>query len=422
MGGSSNPLNIAIIGAGIGGLALAIGLLRQNVPYTLYEAAAEYSTIGAGVGLGPNALRAMDMIDPRFRALYEDISSGNLTPNKNHVMMDALLIEEGFGKNQGIDPASYGADCYDRTSCHRKALLDIMTGLIPLSTVRFNKRLKSLVQEKDKVIITFEDGEVTEANSVIGCDGVKGATRPVVLGEKYPEKVEATYSGKYAYRSIIPMKDAVEILGEHAGDAKMFMGPGVNMTTFPISKGTACNAVVFKLDDKPWSYQDWTRPVDPEVMFGDFSTGVDKRLVKLLEWGKPLQWSIWHHLDTPIYYNGLICLLGDSAHATTPHQAAGAGQCLEDALILSRLLGKVTSLTQVEPAYKIYDSIRRPRAQRVVRTSHETGLIYAFRHPDFGTDMRKIVEHLNERFLWLWEHDLHSDVVKAEAEFAKIIN
>lgn len=295
-----NPANVAIIGAGIGGLALAIGLLRQNVSYTLYEAAAEYSTIGAGVGLGPNALRAMDMIDPRFRALYEKISSGNLTPNKNHVMMDALLMEEGFGKKQGIDPVPYGADCYDRTSCHRKALLDIMTSLIPLSTVKFNKRLKSLVQEKGKVIITFEDGEITEANSVIGCDGVKGATRAVVLGEKYPDQVEATYSGKYAYRSIVPMKDAIEIMGEHAGDAKMFMGPGANMTTFPISKGTACNVVAFKFNETPWEHKDWTRAVSPEVMFNDFSVGVDKRLVKLLQ--------VWLSLVDPEGYAYLtIC-------------------------------------------------------------------------------------------------------------------
>jgi salicylate hydroxylase len=109
---TKSPLDVAIIGAGIGGLALAIGLLRQYVPYTLYEAAPQYSTIGAGVGVGPNVLRAMDMIDSRFRELYEDISTGNITPNKEHVMMDAMLTEEGFGAKQGYIATSYGAPTY----------------------------------------------------------------------------------------------------------------------------------------------------------------------------------------------------------------------------------------------------------------------------------------------------------------------
>ncbi|EXJ88580.1 hypothetical protein A1O1_05510 [Capronia coronata CBS 617.96] len=425
----SPPLHIAIVGAGIGGLALAIGLLRQGVPYTLYEAAGAYSAVGAGVGLGPNALAAMDAIDARFRALYNQISTGNVTPGKDHVMMDAMLLEDGFGEKRGWKPAPYGAPCYDRTSAHRVDLLNVMTSLIPISTVKFNKRVKTVDQKAEggaKVTITFEDGEVVEASAVIGCDGAKGATRQMVLGEKYPDQVRATYSGKYVYRSIVPMEDAVKILGkdalgdEIAGDAKMFIGKGANVTTFPISKGTQCNMVAFKLDDKPWTYPEWTQPVTREEMVNDFEElGVDKRLIKMLDWAKPLRWSIHHHLTTPVYYNGLICLLGDSAHATTPHQAAGAGQCLEDALILSRLLGLVSApdRDQLEAAFKVYDEIRRPRAQKVVQTSKQAGLVYTLSAPGIGDDLDAIVKDLNHRFLWIWEHDLMADVDRAEKEF-----
>lgn len=277
------PYKIAIIGAGIGGLAFAIGCLKNNVPYTLYESAREYSIIGAGVGLGPNALRAMDMIDPKLRAMYNDISSGNLTPNKDHVMMDALYAEDGFGEKRGWVPAPYGADCYDRTSAHRKDLLDILTSMIPRETVRFSKRVKSMEQQENKVVITFEDGEVAEASAVIGSDGAKGPTRGYVLGQRWPEEVSATYSGKYVYRSIIPMKDALEILGDHAGDAKSFIGHNVNFITFPISRGTQCNLVAFKFTDEPWTHHQWTKRVTKEEMVAEFSEGVDKRIVKLLD-------------------------------------------------------------------------------------------------------------------------------------------
>ena len=127
-----------------------------------------------------------------------------------------------------------------------------------------------------------------------------------------------------------------------------------------------------------------------------------------------------HHMNTPTYYNGLMCLLGDSAHATTPHQAAGAGQGIEDALVLSHILSKITSIKELPLAFQVYDSIRRPRAQKVVRTSQEAGQVYAFAHPGIGEDMVKVVENMNQRYLWIWEHDLAGDLEMAEKELEKL--
>lgn len=276
----ARPIHIAIIGAGIGGLALAIGLVRQGVQYTLYESAAEYATVGAGVGLGPNALRAMHLIDPRLRELYDSIKSGNLTPGKDHVMSEALMTEEGFGAKDGWVPTPWGAPCYTRTSAHRKALLDIMTSLVPSQTVRFNKKAKSISQESNKVSIAFEDGETVAVDAVIGADGIKGMTRRVVL-ENYPDHIEPTYTGKYGYRSIVPMQDAKEILGDLAGDAKMFMGPEANFTVYPISKGTEVNVVAFKKHPQPWTHPTLTKEVSKDEMMADFD--VDARLLKLLQ-------------------------------------------------------------------------------------------------------------------------------------------
>lgn len=284
---SDPPFRIAIIGAGIGGLAFAIGCLKNKVPYTLYESADKYSIVGAGVGLGPNALRALEMIDPRLRAMYNEISSGNLTPNKDQVMFDALYAEEGFGVERGWEPASFGAPCYERTSAHRRDLLNILTSMIPSETVQFGKRVKTLEQREGSVLIIFDNGETAEASAVVGSDGIKGATRKFVLEERFPEEVAATYSGKYAYRSVIPMKDAMEIMGHHAGDAETFLGHNVNFITFPISKGTQCNLVAFKFTDEPWTHDDMTKRVTKEQMLADFEVGVDKRLVKLLDVRNP---------------------------------------------------------------------------------------------------------------------------------------
>lgn len=423
------PFHVAIVGAGIGGLALANGLLRQKVPYTLYEAAKCYSTIGAGVGLGPNAINALDGIDPRLSAMYDSISSGNVTAGKDHVMMDAMLLEEGFGEKRGLKPMPYGAECYNRTSAHRKDLLDILTSGIPLDTVKFNMRVKNVEQKNDRVIITFTSGEVVEASCLVGCDGVKGETRGMVIGDQWPELVQAKYCGRYVYRAIVPMQEAMKVLGkdslgnEIAGDARMMMSEGAVITTFPISKGKECNMVAFKFDGRTeWPHADWTHPVSRETMVKDFEElGVDQRILKFLDWATPLQWSIHDHPETPIYYKNLICLLGDSAHATTPHQASGAGQCIEDALVLSRILGLITSPTQLQTAFRVYDGIRRPRAQKVVQTSRGAAEVYRLRAPGIGDDMDKIVANMNERFLWIWDHDLLEDVRKATEEFNALV-
>lgn len=282
---TSTPLfHVAIIGSGIGGLALAIGLQRQNVSYTIYESAPTYSVVGAGVGLGPNALRAMDILEPRLRRLYDNIATGNITPGKNHALFDVLLAKPGFGLDEGWGE-SISNDIYDRTSAHRKDLLDIMTSLIPIECVRFGKRAVQVVNIGDKVKVTFADGESIEVDAVVGGDGGnRGVTRPAVLAERYPEHVQPTYSGKYVYRSLVPIEDANEILGEGiAGDSKIFFGPVRHFLSYPISHGKQANVIAFVYKGGEWEHEQWTKEVSREEMIADFEGYVDERLVRLLK-------------------------------------------------------------------------------------------------------------------------------------------
>jgi salicylate hydroxylase len=435
---STQDFNIAIVGAGIGGLALAIGLTHLKVPFTIYESTDKFSTVGAGVGLGPNALQAMDMIDKRFRDRYMKIATGNLNPEKKHVMMEAMLLETGLGEGKPWwGHLTWGAPYFERTGAHRKDLLEIMISFIPDGAVRFKKRVTLVKQSNDRVVLTFQDGEVAEHAAIIACDGVKGCSRRLVLSERYPDCVAPRYTGKYVYRAMVPMKDSIKILGGLATDAKMYMSKGANLSTYPISEGKIMNVVAFKVDPKPWNHPEFTHDVSREEMLEDFhSCNPDPRLMKLLDWGAPTRWGIFHHVNTPTYYNSLICMLGDVAHAGGPHQGAGAGQCLEDALILSRVLGKLyhrRTLAEVlntatprrtrvmEAAFQAYDEIRRPRAQKQVQTSYDCGQIYSLADPVAGDDIVKAVQNLNGRYAWIWEHDLTEDVRLVEARFDELV-
>lgn len=277
---------IAILGAGIGGLGLAIGLSKEKVPCTIYEAALEFSTIGAGVGLGPNALLAMSLIDESFGKLYDAVKTGNTSPEKVHHTFEVMMDEPGLGERRGWKGAGVGAAYFVRTSAHRKALLDIMTGLLDpeFVDVKFGKRAVTISpsEHNGPVKVTFQDGETIHPDAVIGCDGIKGVTRQAVLGSDYPDLVQPAYTHLYSWRCILPMQLCQEILGSHAGDANMFMGHGRNLTIYPISNGNEVNFVWFVKDDNPWVDERITLDRPKEEMLKDLK-GVDDRLYKFTD-------------------------------------------------------------------------------------------------------------------------------------------
>ena len=99
-------------------------------------------------------------------------------------------------------------------------------------------------------------------------------------------------------------------------------------------------------------------------------------------------------------------MMGDAAHASTPFQGQGAGQAIEDACVLSALFGKVSTPGDVPNALAAYDQIRRPRAQRVVSTSRESGQLMSMQQPGIGDNVEKTREKLGTRMHWIWHRDL----------------
>lgn len=130
-------------------------------------------------------------------------------------------------------------------------------------------------------------------------------------------------------------------------------------------------------------------------------------------------WALFEHPPAPTYYKGRLCLLGDAAHASTPHQGAGAGQAIEDAFILSNLLGQITSPANITDAFKAYDAVRRPWTQRVVTTSKEAGCLYEMEDEFVGSDVEKARENLLTRYEWIWRNDLKAQLREAQEAMMK---
>ncbi|KAJ4384697.1 hypothetical protein N0V86_000298 [Didymella sp. IMI 355093] len=416
--------SLAIVGGGISGLTLAITLLRYDVPITVYEAAPHFGEIGAGVYLGPNAGRAMKLMDPKIHEAFIKTTTGNQWIEKEDSWFTIRVGDErkadkdGYvkeGKKVGdalFDvPIEAGGD---RGGVYRAAFLDELVKDVPDSVARFGKKLVDLSNAKDNsgdMVLHFADGTTAQHSAVIGCDGIKSKTRPWLLGKDDPAS-DAVYSGKYAYRGLIPMDKAVEMLGEEiAGNSSMFLGYHGHILTFPVQKGKTMNVVAFN-SSETWDNEKWvvtTSKKEMEAEFREWGPQVQK-IVGAME--KPDIWALFMHPPCNTFYKGRLCLLGDAAHATTPHQGAGAGMCIEDSYILANLIKDAYNVDDLERAFKAFDYTRRERTQKNVKTSQEAGRLYDMEL--YGDDLEKIEHSFLTRMQWIWEFDIEKQLEDAQ--------
>jgi len=140
-------------------------------------------------------------------------------------------------------------------------------------------------------------------------------------------------------------------------------------------------------------------------------------VVKIMEnLHKPDIWALFNHPPASTYYSTkpLICLVGDAAHASTPHQGAGAGMCIEDVWILSQVLSQAHSKADLGKAFCAYDATRRPRSQKLVKTSKEAGMLWEFEGEGVGDDLEALEQNAKARMDWIWDYDIMEDLERAK--------
>ena len=124
-------------------------------------------------------------------------------------------------------------------------------------------------------------------------------------------------------------------------------------------------------------------------------------------------WAMYDTQPASTYTRNRVAILGDAAHATTPFQAQGAEQAIEDALVISTVLSKVTTLEQIPKALMAYNQVRRPRSQRIVETSRDAGKLVSMMTEGVGEDLDKIREQLKTRMNWIWKRNMNSQTKEA---------
>lgn len=134
-----------------------------------------------------------------------------------------------------------------------------------------------------------------------------------------------------------------------------------------------------------------------------------------------MQWAVFENPPLSRYTRGHVAILGDAAHASTPHQGAGAGQAIEDVHVLMELLGdaRVVTRPHAQAAFHAYDAIRRPRSQQVVTTSRDMGSLLSLRLDMTDLEETDLIGTLNKRLGWLWDLDVPDQAERARRIMVK---
>lgn len=450
---STQPIRIAIVGGGIAGVCLALGIFNRQkslksprIKLHIYETAPRFSEIGAGVAFGYNAQRALFGLDERLRKVYGGFETRNANSNRakhesSHNMNGSKATQAGdleketyFRIIMGVDHSNEqlrqeegyvaGKEVCEIfcpggfSSVHRARFLDevvkllVEAGFDMEKDVTFGAKLVNVAEEADGIGVrmTFANGSTAITDAIVGCDGIRSTVRKLVLGQNAGQPV---FSGKYAYRGLIPMNQAVSLLGDHlARNAHHHVGYDGHVLTFPIEKGKVMNVVAFRTKkDNAWENdREWIQPATREDMEHDFEGwGVNvKAILRMME--KQDMWALFDHPPATTYHNGgRICLIGDAAHASTPHQGSGAGMAVEDAYLLSWLLAEAKTSNDLKAVFEVFEDTRKARTEHLVRSSREQANLYDFQGTNVHDNVHKLADVLPSRWDWIWDHDVEAE-------------
>jgi salicylate hydroxylase len=344
---------IAVVGGGIGGLAVCAFLRRAGLTATVYEQAPELTEVGAGLVLAPNAVRLLRRLDVMDRVLRHAVA---LEWGWEFRRWDsgAVLSAERL---DGVCERLYG----ERTFVtHRADLLDAVKVAVPQEWVRLGARCTGIALDGDGVRVGFADGSEVAADIVIGADGMHSVVRAAITDPAPPRD-----SGLCAFRALVPAEQAPAFARRRV--QTLWLGPGHHLVHYPIRNERVVNLVAFApVGDG--AEESWSATASVEEFLAEFA-GWDPRLVQLIRAaGVPGRWALLDRAPLGHWSSGRATLLGDAAHPMFPFYAQGAAQAMEDAATLATCLAAEPG----EPwqALRRYESLRVERTTRIQQLSH----------------------------------------------------
>ena len=369
-----------IIGCGIAGPSLAVALSRAGIDSAIYESHESVSNFG-WLTLTANGTTIWKSF-----GIFEKIMSESIT-------IDQMIICDSSGKKLGTINTGdelknkYGA----KTILIKRAILNkILCDKVRSCgvNIEFDKKLVNIETKLDNankqngiVIASFDDGTSVEGDFLVGCDGIHFRTRNVIM----PDSPKPTYSGTV-------------LVGGTAKEEDKGMLSSLTPNTIYLTYGK--NAFFGNLRPESEDHMWWTYVHHPESSYKKEEEGdkvTDTPAQNTISWddwkSKILQihkedsemvlqsikspgemyfhFPIYDITYLPIWHKELVCLIGDAAHATSPHLGEGASMAMEDAIVLAKCLCDIQDTQQ---AFKTFEKLRKTRTQKVVKMAQRLAM------------------------------------------------
>jgi len=345
---SAKKLTFAIVGAGMGGLSVAATLRRAGFDAQVYEQAARFEHVGAGIQMMPNSMKVLRRIgvEEKIRPVaFEPYSHLNREWDTGRVMRELPMPESLFN-------APY-------LCMHRAVLHAALASVVPEEAVHLNKKLVGLDQSSSKVTLTFTDGTRAQADAVIGADGVHSLVREIIIGPDAP-----IHKGRIDYRAVFP---SALLQGCDIGPSRTKWW--CTDRHIVIYYTTATRSEVYFVTSVPepaeWlTRESWSAKGDVKELRQEYE-GFHPDVRAVLEACPDChKWAILEREPLPRWSDGRVVLLGDACHPMTPYMAQGAATAIEDAAILVRCLEAVQG-QDIPGAFQRYEAHRKPRTSRI---------------------------------------------------------
>ncbi len=352
---TKSRLDIAIIGAGMGGLTAAAALRKAGIGVTVYEQAKEFTRLGAGIQIGCNAMHVLRGLglEGRLRAeTFYPRSWNNRDWRTGEVLFDMIFGQPAEEK--------YGAPYL---LAHRGDLHAALASLVPAEGLRLDHRLVGLEPlAAGGVRLAFADGNTTDADAVVGADGVNSIVRRLLFGESEPR-----FAGRIAYRTVFP---ASRLTGVALDECVKWWGEDRHIVMYPVKPDGSEVYFVTSQPEPEFTAESWSAEGDVAVLRAAFD-GFHPRVRGVLAACPSVHKRTLVDRD-PLerWGEGNVVLLGDSCHPMTPYMAQGAAMAIEDAAILSRCLEGIER-EGIAAAFARYEATRKQRTARVQLTSRE---------------------------------------------------
>jgi len=355
-----------VCGAGMGGLAAALGLARQGFQVAVYEQAPVHRELGAGLWISVNGARVLNAL-----GLQDALGQINLPPADRVVRLWNTGETWSVYNKTGQNSQEHTLYMVLRYELHR-ILLEALARE-PAASVHLDHKCTGYDETVDQITVHFEGKPSVAADLLIGADGVHSKVRAQMFGD-----VRQHFTQAIAWRGLAPIARISAPYREPL--ATTWVGPHAHITCYPVQhKNTQFISFSAQVDSQQWEQESWSEPGRLQDCLADFQ-GWHAQVVEMIRSADVLyRWGLFVREELPTWAHGRAVLLGDACHSMVPYLGQGVNLTFEDSCVLVNVLA---GASDIPAALRRYDMLRRARGYQVAHASME--MLRVFHHPDLS--------------------------------------